>query len=106
MPERPNIILMTTDHLRADTLGCAGDEVIQTPNIDRLAARSCLFENAFSQNPVCAPSRASIMTGRYPRHHGVRWNGTALSADEITLVEFLKANGYTTACVGKHHVQQ
>ncbi|MEE2753831.1 MAG: sulfatase-like hydrolase/transferase [Candidatus Latescibacterota bacterium] len=102
----PNIIFITTDHLRYDTLGCTGDPVIQTPAIDRLAATSTRMSRFFVQNPVCAPSRASFMTGRYTCNHGVRWNGSRLNENEITLVEHLKQNGYKTACVGKHHIGQ
>jgi len=97
---------VTADHLRHDTLGCTGDPVIHTPAIDRLAEQSVRFEQFFVQNPVCQPSRATMMTGRYPRHHGVRWNGSRLDENEMTLVEFLKDRGYTTASIGKHHVAQ
>ena len=103
---RPNILLVTTDHLRYDTLGYTGDPVIRTPAIDALAARSLRFERWFSQSPVCMPARATLMTGRYPQHHGVRWNFSALNENEVTLLEHFRRNGYTTASVGKHHVQQ
>ena len=103
---RPNVILITADHLRYDVLGCNGDPVIQTPHIDRLAGRSVSLSNYFVQNPVCQPSRASIMTGRYPRHNGVKWNGCALNENEITMPQVFKEAGYRTACIGKHHVSQ
>jgi arylsulfatase A-like enzyme len=103
---RPNILFVTADHLRYDTLGHTGDPVIQTPAIDRLAKEGVRFEQLFVQNPVCQPSRATMMTGRYPRHHGVRWNGNRLDENETTLVEFLKRQGYTTASIGKHHIAQ
>ncbi len=106
MASRPNVVLITTDHLRFDTLGCTGNPVIETPGIDRLAESGTLFTNFFVQNPVCAPSRATIMTGRYPRNHGVRWNGSSLNENETTLVEFFKRRGYDTVCVGKHHLAQ
>ena len=106
MESRPNVLLITTDHLRYDTLGCTGDPVIRTPAIDGLAAESLRFSHYFVQNPVCQPSRASLMTGRYPRHHGVRHNGSVLDRNETTLMEYAKQNGYTTACVGKHHISQ
>ena len=102
----PNILFVTADHLRYDTLGHTGDPVLQTPAIDGLAAQGIRFDQFFVQNPVCQPSRATMMTGRYPRHHGVRWNGSRLDENEMTLVEFLKDQGYTTALVGKHHVAQ
>ncbi|MCH2665503.1 sulfatase-like hydrolase/transferase [bacterium] len=103
---RPNILLITTDHLRFDTLGYTGDPVIQTPAIDRLASESIRLNRFFVQNPVCAPSRASFTTGRYTRSHGVKWNGSQLNENEITIVEHLKKNGYQTAVVGKHHIGQ
>jgi arylsulfatase A-like enzyme len=102
----PNILFITTDHLRSGTLGYAGDEVIQTPAIDKLASESVRMYNCFVQNPVCAPSRATFMTGRYPKNHGVRWNGSRLSENEVTVVEHFKKHGYQTACVGKHHIGQ
>ena len=106
MAARPNILFVTADHLRYDTLGCTGDPMVQTPAIDRLAGEGVRFEQFFVQNPVCQPSRATMMTGRYPRHHGVRWNGNRLDENEMTLVEFLKSQGYTTASIGKHHIAQ
>ena len=106
MADRPNIVFITADHLRHDTLGCAGDPVIRTPGIDRLASEGTSLSNFFVQNPVSAPSRATFMTGRYPRHHGVKWNGSNLGENEVTMVEFYKSHGYATACVGKSHVGQ
>ena len=106
MRQPPNILLITTDHLRYDTLGYSGDPVLETPSIDKLASESTRFSNCFVQSPVCKPSRATIMTGRYPRHHGVRWNGSNLSENEVTMLEFFHHHGYSTACIGKHHVSQ
>ena len=106
MPAKPHVILITCDHLRHDTLGCAGDPVIQTPAIDKLADESIRFSDWHVQNPVCQPSRATLMTGRYPRHHGLKWNFGRLDENEVTLAEHLKQQGYTTAMVGKHHIHQ
>ena len=72
MTTQPNILLITADHLRYDTLGHTGDPLIHTPAIDRLAGEGVRFERYYVQNPVCQPSRATLMTGRYPRHDGVR----------------------------------
>ena len=102
----PNVLLITADHLRHDVLGCAGDPVCPTPHIDRLASRGVRFSHFFAPNPVCQPSRAAIMTGRYPRHTGVRWNGSALGEDEITMPQVFRGAGYRTACIGKHHINQ
>ncbi len=106
MIERPNILFITTDHLRYDTLGYTGDPLVQTPAIDALAEKSTRFSKCFVQNPVCSPSRASFMTGRYPKNHGVKWNGSKLGEHEITMVEAFKQQGYTTASVGKHGIGQ
>lgn len=106
MMKRPNILFMTTDHLRYDTLGYTGDPLVQTPAIDALAEKSTRFSKCFVQNPVCSPSRASFMTGRYPKNHGVKWNGSKLGEHEITMVEAFKNRGYTTASVGKHGIGQ
>jgi arylsulfatase A-like enzyme len=81
MSTRPNVLFITTDHLRYDILGYTGDPMIQTPAIDALAEKSLRFSNCFVQNPVCSPSRATFMTGRYPKNHGVRWNGAKLNYD-------------------------
>ncbi len=106
MTDKPNILFITTDHLRYDTLGFTGDPVIKTPNIDKLASESVNFSQYFVQNPVCHPSRATMMTGRYPCHHGVRWNFSNLNENEVTLLEYLKKRDYTTACIGKYHLSQ
>lgn len=105
MTERPNILLFITDQQRADYLGCAGHPVLRTPNIDRLAEQGTLFERFLVASPVCMPNRASLMTGRMPSCHGVRHNGVALSLDETTFVEVLRADGYRTALIGKSHLQ-
>ncbi len=102
--KRPNILLIMADQLRYDALGCYGNTRIHTPNIDSLALNGCAFDNHFVQNPVCSPSRCSILTGRYPKNHGTRDNGIALRDSEITLPEVLHENGYLTAAIGKMHL--
>ena len=68
---RPNIIFLLTDDQRWNTLGCMGNTVIQTPNIDALAAAGVVFENAFVTTSICAPSRASYLSGQYVCRHGI-----------------------------------
>ena len=102
--ERPNVLFIITDQQRRDSLGCYGNPVAQTPNLDRLSSEGVTFDNAFSANVICMPSRATLLTGRYPRTHGVITNGVALSEDEITLGHCLTQAGYTTAAVGKTHL--
>jgi len=102
---RPNIVFILTDQQRLDSLGCYGNSVARTPCLDRLAANGVTFDNAFTANVICQPSRASILTGRYPRVNGVVTNGVALDGDkETTLPDILGAQGYQTACVGKLHL--
>ena len=101
---QPNIILFMADQLRFDALGCYGNNQIHTPNIDRLALNGSIFDNHFVQNPVCSPSRCTVLTGRYPKNHGTRDNGIPLRDEEITLPEVLRDNGYVTAAIGKMHI--
>ncbi|HLW61165.1 MAG TPA: sulfatase-like hydrolase/transferase [bacterium] len=103
--DRPNLLLIMCDELRFDALGCYGNPVIKTPNIDRLAAEGVLLEHYFSQSPVCQPSRATLATGRYPHVHGVRWNWYDLDAREVTLQTLLSQSEYSTWAVGKMHFE-
>ena len=75
---RPNVLFVICDQLRADHLGFAGNPVVQTPNIDSLAARGTVFDRAYVNNPVCMPNRSTIMTGRMPSAHGVVFNDRSL----------------------------
>jgi len=92
------------DQLRFDALGCYGNTQIHTPNIDRIALNGSTFDNHFVQNPVCSPSRCTVLTGRYPKNHGTRDNGIPLRDEEITLPEVLRDSGYLTAAIGKMHI--
>ena len=101
--KRPNIILFMADQLRFDALGCYGNNEIHTPNIDSLALNGSTFDNHFVQNPVCSPSRCTILTGRYPKNHGTRDNGIPLRDQELCFPEVLREHGYRTAAIGKMH---
>lgn len=103
MPDRPNILFITTDMQRRDTLGCYGNRHIQTPNLDALASSGVRFTNAFVNNPVCMPSRASLFTGKVPSAHGVRWNTGGIADHEVTVTKRLHDAGYQTAAIGKMH---
>lgn len=93
-----NVVLVTIDTLRADHLACYGYHSIRTPNLDRLANSSIVFENAFAHVPMTLPSHASILTGRLPFSHGIRDNaGFTLDPKITTLAETLKSAGYQTA---------
>jgi len=93
------------DQHRADWLGCYGHPVVKTPNIDALAASGTRFDEFHVATPICMPNRASFMTGRMPSVHGLRYNGCTLSTRANTFVDVLKSSGYTTASIGKSHLQ-
>ncbi|MBN2289998.1 MAG: sulfatase-like hydrolase/transferase [Candidatus Glassbacteria bacterium] len=100
----PNILFITMDQARYDTLGAAGNTLARTPNLDRLAAGGVLFTNCASQSPVCMPSRATMMTGLYPKGHGVTDNFVCtLSPQHATVQELLHRAGYHAAIIGKNH---
>ncbi len=92
-----NLLVITLDTTRADRLGCYGYDRAKTPWLDAVAGRGTLFENAYAQVPLTLPSHSSIMTGRYPREHGVRDNGrNALGDAHPTLASIFKERGYAT----------
>ena len=98
---RPNVQLVVCDELRADHVGFGGSALVETPNLDRLAARGRVFERAHVANPICMPNRASMLTGRAPSAHGLADNSGALAWSTNTFVRSLRAAGYRTAHVGK-----
>ena len=105
MSEKMNVLFIISDQHRADHLGCAGNPDVKTPNLDALANDSVRFTSAFCANPMCMPNRASILTGLYPNAHGVRCNGINLSTKIPTIADSLRNSGYTTASIGKIHLQ-
>lgn len=115
--DRPNVLWIQTDELRADALGCYGNDrwpAGHTPNLDALAARGVRFDQAYCNSPVCVPSRTSVLSGRYPHELGVWHNdgvypnrppdtNTAVSAGHPTFPEALADSGYRTVSLGKTH---
>lgn len=103
---RPNIIFVITDDQRWDALSYAGNDIIHTPNMDKLAEEGVYFENAFVTTPICAASRASLMTGLYERKHGYTFTKPPLSKDLIDKSYFalLKKAGYYNGYLGKFGV--
>lgn len=100
-----NVLLITSDQQRWDTLG-ALNSAISTPNLDRLAQRGILFERAYTVNPVCTPSRCSLLTGQYPSRHGCFHVGTSLPEDYgPTVADRFADAGYSTSLIGKAHFQ-
>ena len=101
---RPNILWLCSDQQRFDTLGVYGNSFVHTPNLDGLAAEGVLFEHAYCQNPVCTPSRASFLTGRYPRTCRTRQNGQSIPPDEQLVTKLLHDAGYVCGLAGKLHI--
>ena len=99
-PQAPDLVIVTLDTVRADRLGCYGHAGGLTPNIDKLALRAVLFEDASSAVPITLPSHATLFTGRYPSATGVRNNGTFIVPEsETTLAERLRDRGWKTGAV-------
>lgn len=105
MTKQPNFLFIITDQQRAADLGCYGHKILETPNVDGLAARGTRFDRFYVSAPICQPNRSTLMTGRMPSLHGVRHNGISLSTNETTFIEVLRDAGYRTASVGKSHLQ-
>jgi arylsulfatase len=101
---RPNILLLMADQHRADVLGCAGDPVVRTPHLDALAAEGIRFGNVHCQGPLCMPARASFLTERYVRDHGVSENRWDTPHHLPTFLHPIRDAGYHTACIGKMHL--
>ena len=103
--KKKNLVLIMCDQLRKDFLGCYGNEYVNTPNIDSLAAHSTVFDHCYVNNPICMPSRMSIFTGLYPHNHNQWTNGNQLEHPLRTLADHLHDNGYHTGSIGKLHFQ-
>ena len=116
--KKPNIIFIMADDLGYGELGCYGQKIIQTPNIDKLASDGKIFTQHYSGSPVCAPSRCVLMTGKHTGHSYIRNNGrpkgrkhnpeqgvfagqNPIPESETTIAELLKKQGYATAAMGK-----
>ncbi|MGH3728559.1 MAG: sulfatase-like hydrolase/transferase [Micromonosporaceae bacterium] len=104
MKKRPNILFLCTDQQRFDTLGCYGNQAARTPVLDGLAAQGVTFEQCYVQSPVCGPSRASLMTGKYVHDHGLYANGVSLPDGNPLFMRNLADAGYDCGLVGKQHL--
>jgi len=111
--QKPNIVIIFADDLGYGDLGCYGHPSIRTPNLDRMAAEGMRFTDFYSTAEVCTPSRAALLTGRYPIRSGMchdqfrvlrNVSAGGLPAEEITIAQALKTRGYATACLGKWHL--
>ena len=107
-----NILFIMTDDHTAREMGCYGAALPPTPNLDRIASEGTRFDRAFCTNALCAPSRATVLTGCFSHVHGIRGNSEGadaveeLAADVPTFPELLQATGYRTGLVGKYHIRQ
>ncbi|MGE4489786.1 MAG: sulfatase [Kiritimatiellales bacterium] len=107
--QKPNVIIILTDDLGYQDIGCFGASSIKTPNLDQMAEDGCRFTSFYAAASVCSPSRAGLLTGRYPERNGL--HGVYFPKDdqgypltEIMLSQVLKEQGYATACIGKWHL--
>ncbi|UCC63846.1 MAG: sulfatase-like hydrolase/transferase [Anaerolineae bacterium] len=104
MNDRPNFLILCTDQMRADHMGCAGNPAIRTPHLDALAAGGVHLSRAYVNCPLCMPGRATLFTGLTPRGHRVRTNGIPLDPSFPTVPGALAEAGYRTASIGKIHL--
>jgi uncharacterized sulfatase len=104
MNAKPNIIFLFSDQQRWDTLGCNGQPLDITPNLDAMAAEGTQFEHTYTCQPVCGPARACLQTGLYATQLGCYRNGIALPLGRETLARSLSANGYSVGYIGKWHL--
>jgi choline-sulfatase len=100
---QPNILMIMADQLAAPALPCYGPSVVKAPRVGRLAAEGVLFERAYCNSPLCAPSRASLMSGRLPSRIGAYDNASAFASSVATVAHGLRAQGYWTCLAGKMH---
>lgn len=110
--ERPNVVVIFADDLGYSDLGCYGSPTIRTPHLDRMAAEGLRFTDFYSASEVCTPSRAALLTGRYPIRSGMCGHRRVLFPNskgglppsEITIAEALREEGYATVHIGKWHL--
>ncbi|MCL2833732.1 MAG: sulfatase-like hydrolase/transferase [Treponema sp.] len=104
MKKQPNVIVFFTDQQRWDCMAVYGNPLDLTPNLDRMAQEGTHCFNAFTCQPVCAPARAVLQTGKYATNTGVYRNGIPLEKNHKTLAHYFKQGGYTTGYIGKWHL--
>ena len=107
---KPNVILIYTDDQGSIDLNCYGAKDLYTPHLDQLAKKGIKFSQFYSAAPVCSPSRAAVLTGRFPQHAGVPGNVSSaqghvgMPSSQTTIAEMMKSAGYATAHIGKWHL--
>ena len=98
-----NILVIMTDELRRDTLGCYGNTYVKTPHIDKLAKEGIRFDNAYTPSPICVPARASIATGKYVHEHRCWANAIPYYGQIDSWHHTLRTSGHRTTSIGKLH---
>jgi len=104
-PRRPNIIFIFADQMRAHALGCYGNTIVPTPNLDAMAGAGTVFDNAISTWPLCSPYRAMLLTGLHPMANGTVSNDTGFKDGLPSIATACKAQGYETGYIGKWHLE-
>jgi arylsulfatase len=102
--DRPNFVFFIADDVSFDDVGCYGNKVVQTPNIDRLAHEGLVFDRAYLTTSSCSPTRCSIITGRYPHNTGAPELHMPLPAGQFLFPQALRGAGYYTVLAGKNHM--
>lgn len=100
---KPNVLFLMTDQHRADCLGCDGNRVIKTPNLDRIAKHGVIFERAYTSTPSCTPARAGLLTGQSPWSHGMLGYGRVAEKYPIEMPRLMRKAGYHAFAIGKLH---
>lgn len=103
-PTRPNIVMIFSDDHARQAISAYGSRLITTPGIDRLAGEGVRFDRHYTSNPLCAPSRASLLTGKFSHLNGIKDNGSSFDGSQETFPKLLQTAGYRTAVIGKWHL--